>query len=80
MADWTNIKNRDWNFLVEWIKEQRDWIKDLFEFKYEKDDKGRDEPSKLFLYLYIFVLFFNAVREKSEYIFDLACDSFKFKK
>jgi len=29
-----------------------------------------------FLYLYIFVLFFNAVREKSEYIFDLACDSF----
>ena len=31
---------------AKWIKEERDRIKDLFEFKYEEDDKDRGEPSK----------------------------------
>ena len=48
------LKTGSQNF-VDQIKEERDRIKDLFEFKYEEEDKDRGEPSKLInLIIYIF--------------------------
>ena len=46
------LKTGSQNF-VEQIKEERDRIKDLFEFKYEEDDKDKGEPSKLIKFFYI---------------------------
>jgi epsin len=49
------LKTGSQNF-VEQIKEERDRIKDLFEFKYEEDDKDKGEPSKLIKFFYIYCL------------------------
>ena len=49
------LKTGSQNF-VEQIKEERDRIKDLFEFKYEEDDKDKGEPSKLIKFFYIYSL------------------------
>ena len=49
------LKTGSQNF-VDQIKDERDRIKDLFEFKYEEDEKDRGEPSKLF-YLLIYINF-----------------------
>ena len=49
------LKTGSQNF-VELIKEERDRIKDLFEFKYEEDDKDKGEPSKLIKFFYIYSL------------------------
>ena len=49
------LKTGSQNF-VEQIKEERDRIKDLFEFKYEEDDKDKGEPSKLIKFFYIYFL------------------------
>ena len=49
------LKTGSQNF-VEQIKEERDRIKDLFEFKYEEDDKDKGEPSKLIKVFYIYSL------------------------
>ena len=49
------LKTGSQNF-VEQIKEERDRIKDLFEFKYEEDDKDKGEPSKLIKFFYIYTL------------------------
>lgn len=39
---------------VDQIKDERDKIKNLFEFKYEEDDKDKGESSKLFfIFIYI---------------------------
>ena len=40
------LKTGSQNFVDE-IKEERDRLRELFEFKYEEDDKDRGEPSKL---------------------------------
>ena len=44
------LKTGSQNF-VDQIKDERDKIKDLFEFKYEEDLKDWGEPSKFFIYL-----------------------------
>ena len=49
------LKTGSQNF-VEQIKEERDRIKDLFEFKYEEDDKDKGEPSKFIKFFYIYSL------------------------
>ena len=49
------LKTGSQNF-VEQIKEERDRIKDLFEFKYEEDDKDKGEPGKLIKFFYIYSL------------------------
>ena len=49
------LKTGSQNF-VEQIKEERDRIKDLFEFKYEEDDKDKGEPSNLIKFFYIYSL------------------------
>ena len=49
------LKTGSQNF-VEQIKEERDRIKDLFEFKYEEDDKDKGEPSKLIKFFYFYSL------------------------
>jgi len=49
------LKTGSQNF-VDQIKDERDRIKDLFDFKYEEEDKDRGEPSKLF-YIFIYLCF-----------------------
>ena len=44
------LKTGSQNFVDE-IKEERDKLKELYEFKYEEDDKDKGEPSK---YIYLF--------------------------
>ena len=43
------LKTGSQNF-VDQIKDERDKIKDLFEFKYEEESKDRGEPSKLIIF------------------------------
>ena len=43
------LKTGSQNF-VDQIKDERDRIKDLFEFKYEEESKDRGEPSKLIIF------------------------------
>ena len=52
------LKTGNQNF-VDQIKDERDRIKDLFEFKYEEEDKDRGEPSKsiYFIFIYFLLLF-----------------------
>ena len=47
------LKTGSQNF-VDQIKDERDKLKDLFEFKYEEEDKDRGEPSKL-IYFIIYI-------------------------
>ena len=52
------LKTGNQNF-VDQIKDERDRIKDLFEFKYEEEDKDRGEPSKSIYFIFIcFLLLF----------------------
>lgn len=51
------LKTGNQNF-VDQIKDERDRLKDLFEFKYEEEDKDRGEPSKF--YFFIILLFSKA--------------------
>ena len=54
------LKTGSQNF-VDQIKDERDRIKDLFEFKYEEDEKDRGEPSKLlFILIYINFMCFHS--------------------
>jgi epsin len=48
---------------VDRIKDERDRLRDLYEFNYEEEGKDRGEP----------------IREKAKYIFELVTDSFKLK-
>ena len=51
------LKTGNQNF-VDQIKDERDRIKDLFEFKYEEEDKDRGEPSKsIYFIMYSLLLF-----------------------
>ena len=50
------IKTGSQNF-IEQIKDERDKLKDLYEFTYEEDGKDRGETSNYKLYLTIFNLF-----------------------
>ena len=43
------LKTGSQNF-VDQIKDERDKIKDLFEFKYEEESKDRGEPSKFIIF------------------------------
>ena len=47
------LKTGSQNF-VDQIKDERDRIKDLFEFKYEEESKDRGEPSKFIIFLIYF--------------------------
>ena len=46
------LKTGSPNF-VDQIKDERDKIKELFEFKYKEEDKDRGEPSKIILKIII---------------------------
>ena len=62
------LKTGSQNF-VDQIKEERDKLKDLFEFKYEEEDKDRGEPSKLIYFIiYISLLYFYSKTKVSIYI------------
>ena len=50
------LKTGNQNF-VDQIKDERDRIKDLFEFKYEEEDKDRGEPSKSIYFIAYSLLF-----------------------
>lgn len=52
------LKTGSQNF-VDQIKEERDRLKDLFEFKYEEEDKDRGEPSKS---IYNIIFFFSKTK------------------
>lgn len=52
------LKTGSQNF-VDQIKDERDRLKDLFEFKYEEEDKDRGEPSKS---IYNIIFFFSKTK------------------